>query len=202
MNLRYGRIHFKDLKKFILFIILLLTPIPFSPKSSFCITYCFIVLCITFFLFRSVNKQISEKFRLEKNNLIIQNGNRLRQKTIPNRIVMIISHPDICPPFSFYNGITGGTQILRDRYAVTILTDCDASETIKRIHKNFKIKYTTSTLQNTFFEYEYIYSFVCSEELFQELTAEREYTLILPKQFLKFLKNDDCNKKIFIDLNY
>lgn len=202
MNLRYGRINFKDLKKFILLIVLLLTPIPVLFKSDYCIIYCSIILCVTFLLFHLLNKQISEKFCLEKNVLTILNGSKLRQKIIPNRILIIVSHPDICLPFSFYNGITEGTQILKDRYAVTILTDRDPNETINRIHKKFRIKYTTSTLQNTFYEYEYIYSFVCTEELFRELTAETEYAVILPNQFNQFLENNDCNQKIYVDFNY
>ncbi len=141
----------------------------------------------------------NERFTLEGNSIIVTKGKVTKNILIPEKITAVISYADVCPPFARRTALGNETHILKDKYAVTILSDLPLDVTIKKLHSNFIRKYTTSTIKACFEEFSYVYSFVCCEELMIRLMYERQCQIIVPQSLLKQLYYLPQGKEVYVD---
>lgn len=135
----------------------------------------------------------NEKFKIDGNNIIVIKGKSIKKIHIPDKIILVFSYIDICPPLARRTAIGNETHILKDKYAVTVLSQLSLDAVVKRLHANYIQRYTTSTIKASIDEFYYIYSFVCNEKVFKELIENRETQIILPgslAQSVSYLPQD------------
>lgn len=123
----------------------------------------------------------SEWFVLCDDSIIAFSGKNSRKIIIPSELTLIISYVDISPPLAKRTATGNQTHILKDQYAVSIFQKMPLDFVLESIHRGSIQKYTTSTIQTVFDDYQYIYSFVCTQSLLNQLITRRNCILIIPE---------------------
>ena len=136
---------------------------------------------------------INESFMIVDNDIIISKIGKAQKIPIPSELTLIISYADVCPPLAIRTATGKQTHILKDKFAISILTKMPLDITLETLHKNRIEEYTNSIIQTTFNDYRYIYSFVFNQFLLDSLICNRDCILILPQSLVE---------KITVDLNY
>ena len=140
-----------------------------------------------------------EQFVFCDSGIITWVGKKQQKIDLPSELTLIVSDVDICPPLAMRTAIGNKTHILKGKLAISILKKIPKDSVIERLHRNGIQKYTTSRVQVVFDGDFYIYSFVCSQSLLDELVFNRECLVIIPESLLEKIPFDLSAVNIQID---
>ncbi len=140
-----------------------------------------------------------EKFAINGNSITVYRGKKKHSINLPSELVLVVSYADIAPPFAVRTVIDKQTHILKNKFAVTILKQMPQNTVLESLHRNYLEKYTMSTIQNNFNDHRYIYSFVCDQDLFNELVSNKNYQIIVPKTLLNQITIDLHQTNVHVD---
>ncbi len=140
-----------------------------------------------------------EQFTICKDSIIAYAGRKSQTIRLPRKLTLVISYADICPPFAMRTAVEKQTHILKNVYAVSILKEMPVDVVLETLHRNHVKQYTTSTIRRSFDDYLFIYSFVCSQALFDELASNRECLLVIPESLSSKVSFDSNLVKVHID---
>lgn len=143
-----------------------------------------------------------ERFFISGTSLTIIRGKTRQNVIIPDEPVLVIAYADVCP--SFVKRISSGNQthLLKDRWSVSILQNVPFETVLNHIHRDRAFRYTTSMVEASFLEHQYVYDFVCNKELLEELISNRHCQIIVPKSLLGKVPIVSNQSKFFIDESY
>lgn len=140
-----------------------------------------------------------EMFSLCDNCITVFFGKTTNTISLPPELTLVVSYADISPPLTVRTAVGNKTHILKDKYAVSILHKMPLDTVLDVLHRNHMTKHTMSSIRNVFKDYRYIYSFVCSQSLLEELIEGRECLLIIPKSLLNVVSADGKIVDTYID---
>lgn len=201
-NLRYGKFQFDDYCSAWLMIIFLFTVGIMGFFLDVCFWYCLCYISLAIYMLMSIVIPNLEHFLILDNAIVICRGNKKRTVTIPAEPILIISYADICPPLAKRVSIGNQTYMLKGKYAVSILQNVTLTTALECLHRNRIRKYTTNTIEASFYDYQYIYSFVCNQSLLEQLTADRKCLLIVPESLVDEISVTSYAVNIHIDTGY
>lgn len=161
----------------------------------------FIVIPIIFAVIRlwSIISPNCERFSIDGSVITARKGKRVEKITIPAEITLVISHADISPPLSVRTPYGNETHILKDKYAITILSETRVESILERLHQYcLKSKYTTSIIEYMF-GFQFVYSFVCDQELLVNVMQNRECSIIIPESFVEKIPIIKQASNVYID---
>ena len=92
-----------------------------------------------FIRFFTILKPYFEKFSIDDESITICFGNK-RTISIPKEITLVVSYADICSPLMIRTVLGNETEVLKDRYALTILHKLPLDTILKTLYKNKYIK--------------------------------------------------------------
>lgn len=120
------------------------------------------------------------------------------KKSIPSKSVLIITQADV------HEVIGQQSVLLKGRYAVSILRSTPLDTVLKILHGKYpsQFLYTNSTIQRSFDEHIFIYSFVFDEELLACVLKNTECLMVIPESIKKCVVIDNMSVEVYIDLNY
>ena len=94
----------------------------------------------------------------------------------------IIAYADFCPLFAEKLNSGNHTYMLKDRYSISIVSGDSLEFIFNKLHSNYAKKYTTSSVEEKFkMNADLIYSFVCDNDLLNELIKNRNCQIIIPE---------------------
>lgn len=141
----------------------------------------------------------SERFYIQDNRITISFLKRKRTVAIPPNSVLVISLADIAPPFAVRTATNNSTHILKEKYAVSIIQDIQVDGVLKELH-HFTIKqYTMTVIQNRFKAYQLVYSFVCTQDILDQLTQGKECSVVIPQSLYQKEIFDFRNMNVVVD---
>lgn len=196
---RYGTFHFSDyIGSWIAIAVYLALAIGNYILSE--ISIFFIALLIIYAVIRlwSIISPNFERFSIDGSVITARKGKRVEKITIPAEITLVISHADISPPLSVRTPHGNKTHILKDKYAITILSETRIESILKRLHESSVKKYTTSLIE-LIFGFQFVYSFVCDEELLVSMMQNRECFIIIPECFVDQIPIIKQASNVYID---
>ncbi len=198
---RYGKFRFRDYisSLFAIAFMLVLVVIGFLTSTRFTLLIgplAFLVIMVW-----SLYIPNRERFSISGDIITTIQGRKKRGIVIPHEPTLVVSYADVC--LQFAKGINCGNQthLLKGRYAVSILRNMPLETALKQLHQKYMRKYTNSTIEAVFDDYQYVYSFVCNQELLQ-LVTHRSCQIIIPETLLHQLLIDSSQANIFIDTGY
>lgn len=140
-----------------------------------------------------------EQFVIRNDYITIFRGKTTHTIELPTDIALVVSYADICPPMTVRTAVGNKTHILKDKVAVSILQKMPADDILEALHRNHIHRYTVSSIRMVFDDCHYIYSFVCTQSLLNELVANRKCLLILPESLSKAISVNSCFVNVHID---
>lgn len=143
-----------------------------------------------------------EYFYLHKDSISVFQYKQHKTIVLPSELTVIVSYVDICPPLSMRTAMGNQTHILKNKYAVSILQNVPLNTALDALHRNYVKKYTTSTIKAAFDDYHFVYSFVCNQDLLNQLICDRHCQLIVPESMLTHMSRDMFTKNLYIDNGY
>jgi len=142
-----------------------------------------------------------EQFILCDDAITVLLGKKRNALFLPSDLTIIVSYADIAPPLTFHT-LFRTTHILKDKYAISILQKMPLEIALKGLHQNYVQKYTTSSIQHSFDAYLHVYSFVCNQELLQQLVENRNCLLIISESLLDKISIGSIATNTYIDIGY
>lgn len=199
---RYGRFRFRDyLSAWFAIVFLFAVAVSgFFADIQFFLTIWPLVLSMI--MAWSIYKPNRERFSIFGDTITILQGRKKKKVTIPSEPTLIVSYADVCPPLAKRIGYGNQTYMLKGRYAVSILQKIPLETALKRLHQNYTRKYAISTVEASFEEYLYVYSFVSNQELLDKLLDGRNCQIIIPETLLNQISIDLRQKNVHIDTGY
>ena len=143
-----------------------------------------------------------EQFVMSSDAITVFLGKKAQTICLPSELTLIVSYADVCPPFAMSMAVGIQTHILKDKFAISILQKMPIEVALEILHRNRVQKYTTSRIRTVFDDYHYIYSFVCTQSLFDELIANRKCLLIIPESLLGVISFDPSLVNVHIDTGH
>ena len=134
--------------------------------------------------------------------ITITKGRKKQNVFIPSSPTFVISYADVCSSFAKRVNYGNQTFMLKGRYAISILQNTPIETTLAQLHSNFTRKYTNTTLEVSFDENQYVYSFVGSQEILDKLIANRNCQIIIPESLLNQTSIDIHQVNVYIDNGY
>ena len=199
---RYGKFRFKDYwQSWISITVLLSFAIASGILKLPLVLFVFPIVYAVVWIWTIIVPQF-EQFILNNDVIISCFGRKKRVIELPSELTLVVSYVDICPLFSARTAIGNQTQILKGRYAVSILHSLSLNIALEKLHLNYLKFYTTSTVQRVFADHQYIYSFVCDQSLLSKLVKDRQYQVIVPESLFEQIATDWHPTNIYVDKGY
>lgn len=199
---RYGSFKFQDfwISWLGILVLLLMSVVAIILKMSFF----FLLCCIGFaaYWMWKIICPFIEEFSINGNTIITQKGKVKQEISIPSKVCLIVSYADIVPPFAIRTSYNKQTHILKNKYAITILRETPLNGTLESLHRNHIEKYTMSSVENVFYGSAFVYSFVCSANLLDDLLVNRTCQLIIPESLLRVCDVNNANAFLYVDHGY
>lgn len=143
-----------------------------------------------------------EQFVMDSDSITVYWGKKTQTICLPSELTLIVSYADVCPPLAMRTAVGNQTHILKDQFAISILQKMPVEVALEILHRNRVQKYTTSIIRTIFNDCYYIYSFVCTQSLFDELIANRKCLLIIPESLLGVISFDPSLVNVHIDTGH
>jgi hypothetical protein len=150
-----------------------------------------------FWLWRILYPQ-REKFMIQKDQITVFKGKRISTIELPLELMLVLSYADVCPPFAVRTSVGNPTHILKDKISVSILTKMPVDSVVNTLHQNYIQKYTMSRIQSVFDDFRYVYSFVCNQDMLNQLFVGRKCSLIIPKSLKELISFDSNIVDVYI----
>lgn len=202
MYRRYGRFRFYDYISswFAIVFLFVLVVICFLTDT---LVYLFIPpLLVLIFVVWSIYEPNSERFLIFDDTITITKGRKKQNVSIPSSPTIVISYADVCSSFAKRVSYGNQTFMLKGRYAISILQNTPIETTLAQLHSNFTRKYTNTTLEVSFDETQYVYSFVGNQEILDKLIANRNCQIIIPESLFNQISIDIHQVNVYIDNGY
>lgn len=200
--LRYGGFRFSDYTSawFAMVFLFVLVIVGFLTDTPF---YLLIwPLLFSVIMAWSIYKPNRERFWISDDTITIIQGVRKQKVAIPTEATVIVSYADVCPPLARRVSYGNQTYMLKGRYAVSILHKMPLETVLGCLHRNYARKYTTSTIEFCFDEWCHVYSFVCTQELLDQLLTKGYYQLIIPESLLERVSINHNTASVYVDAGY
>ena len=198
-NSRYGQFRHSDYcVSYLGMAVLLLFSVASIIVDLSWIFIAFPIVLVVFWLL-SILMPHRERFIVDHDTITIFRGKNTYTITLPSELILVISYADIAPLFAVRTAARGQTHILRDKYAVSILHETTPETVLEALHRNHLQTYTTSTIQNVFDDFHYIYGFVCNQTLLNQILHNRKCTLIIPASLLPKMSIDAIVANMYVD---
>ena len=188
-NYRFGKITLLNYLKMTLFpfvISILITVCCVVAESPF--WYALPFLCISVFYVASVLHRTREQFLITDEEIIVYNGRKERIIPLPKQMVVIVSYAEIISSLESNSIYIDKTFVLKNRFAITILQSITKDETIELLKKSLIKEHTTRTLENVFYGYRYVYSFVFDDFLLDKLIANKNAEILVSQSLFDKVK--------------
>lgn len=196
---RYGTFHLSDYRgSWFAIAVYLALAIGNYILSEISIFYIAILIIYAVIRLWSIISPNCERFSIDGSVITARKGKRVEKITIPAEITLVISHADISPPLSVRTPHGNKTHILKDKYAISILSETRIESILKRLHESSVKKYTTSLIE-LIFGFQFVYSFVCDEELLVSMMQNRECFIIIPECFVDQIPIIKQASNVYID---
>lgn len=150
----------------------------------------------------SIYKPNSERFLIVGDAIIVIQGGKKHELSIPSEITLIVSYADVCSPLAKSVSYGNQTHMLKGRYAISILQKIPLETVFERLHQNYTQKYTNSIVEACFDEYLYVYSFVGNQEMLSKLLANRNCQIIIPESLVNQVSIDLHQMNVHVDAGY
>ncbi len=141
--------------------------------------------------------KFSEKFCITDSHIFVKRWCETEEIPIPSKMILIFSLTDFS--LSGRRPIEKGMDILKGQYSVSIINPMPTNDALKILHSAYNVECTTATVWSRFYGNGFVYSFVCNEELLEQLTRGREYTAIVPKTLVQKLPFQIDEANIYLD---
>lgn len=200
-NRRLGRFRFGDyfFSWFSIVILLLFSVVSLILKLS--LLFVVFPLAYAIIWFGTILIPYFEQFSINNNCISVFWGKKTETIHLPEECTIIVSYADVCPPLTVRTSWGNPTHILKGKFAISVLEKVPLEEIIEKLHSNRIQKYTTSTIKTAFPD-RFVYSFVCDQFLFETLTNNKNYFLIIPESLSDVLTFDSHSEKMYIDVGY
>ena len=188
-NYRYGKIPLFNYLKIMLFpfvISILIIVCCVVAESPF--WYALPFLCISVFYVASILHRTREQFLITDEEIIVYNGRKERIIPLPQQMLIIVSYAEILPSWESYSVHIDKKFVLKNSFAITILQSITKDETIELLKKSLIKEHTTRTLENVFYGYRYVYSFVFDDFLLDKLIANKNAEILVSQSLFDKVK--------------
>ena len=200
-NRRLGRFRFGDyfFSWFSIVILLLFSVASLILKLS--LLFVVFPLAYAIIWFGTILIPYFEQFSINGNYISVFWGKKTETIHLPGECTIIISYADVCPPLTVRTSWENQTHILKGKFAISILEKMPLEEILEKLHQNRISKYTTSTIKTRFYD-RFIYSFVGNQCLFDSLTNDKKFFLIVPESLSDVIHFDSYMEKLYMDIGY
>ena len=207
MNLRYGKYQISDhATTFFGSVVLTIAGVTCLSKDILPVIYPILAFTISFFMVMSTFKSCRERFMITQDSITVINGRHNREISLPLRPLVVISYASAQPSYAASSPISLelGTNILPDRYMVSVLQNMPLASALDMLHKGYVKRYTNVTIENQF-HYRVLYSFVCDAALLDQFLENRDCLVITPESIYPqyadvIMKNQGAG--LYIDRGY
>ena len=181
-NYRYGKITLLNYLKIMFFPLAVSVFITASCIAfGFSLWFALPFLCISVFYVASVLHRTREQFLITDEEIIVFNGKKKQVIPLPKQMVVIVSCAEIISSLESNSIHIDKKFVLKNRFAITILQSITKDETIELLKKSLIKEHTTRTLENVFYGYRYVYSFVFDDFLLDRFIANKNAEIIISK---------------------
>ena len=121
---------------------------------------------------------------------------------MPAQFIVIVSYADVCTDFAKRVSLLNNTDILRGQWAVSLLRESHIEGVLNRLHEKRDSLYTNCYIEEWFqsgVTHSFIYSFVCDQDLLEQVLNNKHYTLILPEALFDQIDTSRLNGTVYID---
>ena len=198
---RYGKFRFRDYSSTLFGVVFLfvLVVVGFLTDTQFyLLIWPLLLIIIMIWSIYSANR---ECLLILGDTITIMRGRKNKKVSIPSEPTLVVSYADVFP-FAKHVSYGNNTYMLKGRYAISILEKMPLETVLARLHQNHTFKYTASTVELSFDESLYVYSFVGNQELLDKLMSNRNCQIIIPETLLNQIPIDLHQTNIYIDTGY
>lgn len=180
---RYGKFHFFDytIEWFAIVLLLAVGIGGFLIDTQFHLSILPILISVV--IAWSIYKPNRECFILDDDKITIITGKKSKTMVVHRDATCIIAYADICPPLSKQIGSLK-SYTLKDRFSIIILKPIISTELLKRLHQNHTYGYFNTTVEMCVGD-AYMYSFVGTQELLNQLLATGIHQVVVPESLIK-----------------
>lgn len=150
---------------------------------------------------RGIIEPNKEWFSVSDDVIDIKKGRKRYQIILPQEIIVIVSYTDVCSDLAKRVGIGNSNYMLKGRYAVSILRKLPVETVLETLHAKYAYRYTNCFIEEQL-KRNFIYSFVCDQELLEKIVSGKRYTLILPETLVHKLNLTRLKGDIYIDKGF
>ena len=144
-----------------------------------------------------------ERFALNDKEIVVSKFKKERTIPLPDKLTVILSYADVCPPLSVHLDNNNQTHILKDKISVSILQEMTIEFALHSLHKTaYTKKYTMSDVEHCFDPYRFVYSFVFNADLFAHLLDGRECLVIVPESLVEKLSLHFDTADFYVDKGF
>lgn len=189
---RYGKLCWKDYKFTLAsiggFVLLAIVNLALSLPLLYSISPLAFAIIWTILIVRPH----MERFAVGDYSIYVHQGKRTHEILLPSNIVLVISQADIRDTFSVQS------NLLRNKYAVSLLHSDPLEEVLQILHANRAKKYTNSTIDATFTQ-SFIYSFVYDKDALAQILKHGVSMVIIPESLVDQVDCSIFECSVFID---
>lgn len=189
---RYGKLYWKDYKFTLAsiggFVLLAIVNLALSLPLLYSIFPLAFAIIWTILIVRPH----MERFAVGDYSIYVHQGKRTHEILLPSNIVLVISQADIRDTFSVQS------NLLRNKYAVSLLHSDPLEEVLQILHANRAKKYTNSSIEAAS-THSLIYSFVYNEYAFTQILKHGVSKVIIPESLVNQIDLSAFGCSVFID---
>lgn len=196
---RFGKFYFFDytIEWFAIVLLLALGIGGFLIDTQFFLSI--LPILISVIIAWSIYKPNTECFILDNDKITIITGKKSKTIVVHRDATCIIAYADICPPLCKQIGSLKSYP-LKDRFSIIILKPITSTELLKKLHQNQIYRYFNTTVEMCVGD-AYMYSFVGTQELLNQLLATGIRQVVVPESLIKRVSvNEGCT--VIIDKGF
>ncbi len=206
MHRRYGRFRMRDYSSAWFGVAVMIAPVIAGLLMDMQFYLLIWPLMLSVIMVWSIWEPNRERFSISGDKITVNKGRKCKEIRIPSELSLVVSYADVCPTFSKHISHGGKTYMLKGRCAVSVLQKMPFETILECLHLNYARRYTNTTVETVFDGYHCIYnciySFVCDQNLLDQLLVNRDCELIIPESLREKISVDLSNVKVYIDMGY
>ncbi len=113
-----------------------------------------------------------------------------------------MSYADIGTLLSKRLGAPNESYRLKNKYAVSILQKMELEDVLTRLHGKYATRYSSESIEASFYSWHFCYSFVCDQDLLDKLLQDRQCLLIIPESLKEKVTFSSEIENLYIDKGY
>lgn len=198
---RYGKFHFRDYYSgwFAIVFLFLIAVMSFLAE-----TYNFLAIWPTILIVImtwGIIEPNEECFSMSADIINVKKRKKRHQITMPRELTLVVSYADVCPSWAKRIGVGNSTYMLKGKYAVSILKKIPKENVLETLHGKYAYRYTNCWIEELL-KPNFIYSFVCEQDMIEKIVSGRKCTLILPETLVDKINLNQLMCDIYIDKGF